>query len=366
MKHSKQKKPGFFDKVILALNLLFAVALLLSYLAPVTDPRNYPLIAVLGFGYQVLVLVNLLFAGYWLLRSWQYALLSLLCIVAGFSILASNFGFRAASPVAAVKQPGAIRLMQYNVRGFRGIGRYENDPTYTEILALIKKEQPDVIAFEEYTLRSGDSISITDSIKKALGTTYAYYKAFAGNKDVSSGVALFSKLQVAGSGYITSPPALQTRAIFIDVRYKGRIVRVYAVHLAAVDIRSDDKTRILNGGVDLGNTTFIKSKLTSAFIARSHQVAYIKDGVDSCTYPHIICGDFNDTPLSYAVNTLGDGLINAFAAKGSGLGVTYYSRFPKLQIDYILASPVFNVLNYEALDQEISDHKPVISDLIFK
>ena len=34
-------------------------------------------------------------------------------------------------------------------------------------------------------------------------------------------------------------------------------------------------------------------------------------------YPIIVCGDFNDVPVSYAYETIGAGLQNAFVEKGS-------------------------------------------------
>ena len=40
----------------------------------------------------------------------------------------------------------------------------------------------------------------------------------------------------------------------------------------------------------------------------------------SCPYPIIICGDFNDTPVSYAYQQLGDNMIDAFLESGNGIG----------------------------------------------
>ena len=90
----------------------------------------------------------------------------------------------------------------------------------------------------------------------------------------------------------------------------------------------------------------------------------IKDHAAQCPYPYIISGDFNDTPSSYAVNAMAQGLKNAFREKGSGFGRTYNGNFPNYQIDYIMASPQFEVADYQIIEKRLSDHYPVRSDLL--
>jgi endonuclease/exonuclease/phosphatase family metal-dependent hydrolase len=106
----------------------------------------------------------------------------------------------------------------------------------------------------------------------------------------------------------------------------------------------------------------VQNALTNAFIARSFQVALIKRQMEKCPYPYLIAGDFNDTPNSFSVNELGDGLKNAFMEKGSGFETTYYSTYP-LHIDHLFVSSQFDILSYQSIDKKISDHKPIIADL---
>lgn len=254
--------------------------------------------------------------------------------------------------------------MEYNVRTFQGLDRYATS-TQDEIVQIIKEKQPDIIALEEYVVRKSDKENITASINRVLNSKSHYFKTYRIASGDSSGIAIFSKLPVIDSGSVPAPEALQIHAAFIDVKYKDRMFRVYSIHLAAVEINANDKAQMLNGNLRLNETSFIQGKLISAFLMRSYQVRYIKNSLDSCPYPYIVMGDFNDTPNSYAVNTLGEGLKSAFAEKGSGWGVTYYSKFPKLQIDHILVNPQFEVLNYEAIDKRVSDHRPVVSDVLF-
>jgi len=69
-----------------------------------------------------------------------------------------------------------------------------------------------------------------------------------------------------------------------------------------------------------------------------------------------VCGDFNDVPNSYAYNTIGKGLQNTFAEKGSGIGRTFSGISPTLRIDNIFASEPFTVLQYTRIPKKMSDH----------
>lgn len=362
----KKKKAGksltILDKVVLIGNCICALCLLLSYLAPSTDPRDYTFIAILGFGYLPLLLANVFLAIYWAIRKKLYFLISILSILIGFNTILSHFQFNTNSATNKKNAKGTIRMMAYNVRNFKGIDRFEELPIQNEIFKIIKDEQPDIINFEEFNTKVADKGSITDSLKSILKSGYYFFKPFKISPGDSTGNAIFSKYPIIDTGSIPSPAILYTRTIFADIKYDNKTIRVYCIHLAAVTIKNEEKSKYLNGSISIGSSSFIGNKLASAFVARSLQVSRIKRHMEQCPYPYIVAGDFNDTPNSFSVNEIGDGLKNAFQEKGSGWESTYYSFYP-LHIDHIFVSPQFDILNYEAIDKKLSDHKPIISDL---
>ena len=153
------------------------------------------------------------------------------------------------------------------------------------------------------------------------------------------------------------------RGIYVDLKINNEIIRVYCIHLSAVQIKYEDKTQYLKGNnISLNSIDFIWNKLAGAFVFRSYQTDYIKRNIDKCPYSYIIAGDFNDTPNSYAFGELKGDLKDAFREKGSGFVTTYYSKYP-LQIDHVLVSPMFDVIAYQSIDKELSDHKPIVADL---
>ena len=82
-------------------------------------------------------------------------------------------------------------------------------------------------------------------------------------------------------------------------------------------------------------------------------------GVQTCALP-ILCGDFNDTPMSYVYSQLKEELVDAFEQGGSGYGYTFRPMHGTLRIDYILHSPELETESYK-VDEEVklSDHLPV-------
>ncbi len=93
------------------------------------------------------------------------------------------------------------------------------------------------------------------------------------------------------------------------------------------------------------------------------QADRIREEIDKSPYPVIVTGDFNDVPNSYAYHTIGNGLNNAFAEKGMGLGRTFSGISPVLRIDNIFADEKLEVLQYQVIKKKLSDHFPIVADL---
>lgn len=73
----------------------------------------------------------------------------------------------------------------------------------------------------------------------------------------------------------------------------------------------------------------------------------------------MVCGDFNDTPISYAHRTIQGPLKDAYAASGRGVGVTYNENFFWFRIDNILHSANMKPINCTVDKVRYSDHYPL-------
>ena len=99
---------------------------------------------------------------------------------------------------------------------------------------------------------------------------------------------------------------------------------------------------------------------------RSRQANIIREQIEQSPYPVIVCGDFNDVPMSYTYRTLASKLNDSFSEMGNGYSYTFCGFFDLLRIDYILSSKQFRTLSYEVLPIKLSDHYPVMARVIVK
>src|SRR5690606_15005223 len=120
-KRGRTKRLGFFNKAMLLANVLAAAALLFSYLAPIINPQTFWPIAFFGIAYLPLLIVNVLFAIYWVVRQIRLAGISVLAILLGWNTLQKHYGFGAKVPEKVMAAPDSahIRVLTYNVHFFR-------------------------------------------------------------------------------------------------------------------------------------------------------------------------------------------------------------------------------------------------------
>jgi endonuclease/exonuclease/phosphatase family metal-dependent hydrolase len=367
-----KKQLNLFDRFLLVINILLCISLLLSYLAPLASPAKYWIIAFFGLAYPVLLLCNVIFIIYWLVRKSIWVLLPLICIGIGWHVLNENIGLRFKTTPPSAKDTNTIRIMTYNVHNFKRYGSNNDISTKHEILQIIADESPDIIGIQEFYTRKRGQYDMLDSIQQIMHTDNYFYQVLESSNTETIGMAVFSRFPVIAHGLIglSADKTSDDQAIYTDIKKGNKIFRVYSIHLQSIGFDPVDY-QYLNGvshqgKTDMGSTKRLGSKLKLAFIKRSEQVMKIKQDAANCPYPYIISGDFNDTPTSYAVNQMSKGLKNAFCEKGSGLGRTYNGDFPNYQIDYIMASRAFDVLDYNIIEKKLSDHYPVCSDLSLK
>ena len=105
-------------------------------------------------------------------------------------------------------------------------------------------------------------------------------------------------------------------------------------------------------------------KLEASITRRPEQVDLVLKNIRSNNKASVVCGDFNDTPMSYTYNQLMKGRNDAFVEAGSGFGATYSFLWPALRIDYTLFPDNYTVTGHEIQRIGYSDHYPVITNFL--
>jgi endonuclease/exonuclease/phosphatase family metal-dependent hydrolase len=193
-----------------------------------------------------------------------------------------------------------------------------------------------------------------------------YLVEFRGN---FFGIATLSRYPIVEKGVVPFDREGTNMCIYTDIDYNGKIVRVYNMHLQSLHFKQTDleflKSLNFSDEQTLAGAKNIFSRFKHAFIRREEQAKTIREHINDCPYPVVLCGDFNDTPLSYSYELLKGDLIDAFQEKGTGIGSTYNGAFPLLRIDYVLHSANLQLHYFEKKKEDLSDHYPLVAYFTF-
>jgi endonuclease/exonuclease/phosphatase family metal-dependent hydrolase len=229
------------------------------------------------------------------------------------------------------------------------------------------------LCFQEFYYDDTKSFNTLDTLLQVQPARFKHIEHTATVKDVHHwGIATLSAYPIVNKGIIPFKDSTDNISIFTDVVFHSDTIRIYNLHLESIRFRKKDyeAIKILTGNEDqtnLDGPQLIISRMRRAFIRRARQTDAIRAHINSCPYPFIVCGDFNDTPNSYSYHQIAQNLGDAFREAGSGLGTTYIGMIPFLRIDYILyTKEKFDALNFKLIKKKLSDHYPLTATFKLK
>ncbi|MCF8225290.1 MAG: endonuclease/exonuclease/phosphatase family protein [Bacteroidales bacterium] len=360
-----------FRNLIKYLNYLAAFSLLISYSAPFIDPSKILFPAFFGLIYPYILLVNLIFLIYWIIRFRKELLISLLAIIIGWTHL-MNFlpmNFSGNNDIPSNNAPEWISIMSYNVRTFDKYKWSRSENSREGIFRIIKEESPAVICFQEfYTVnkKGRHEVDIIDRLK-----THPYnavYYARKSSPNTGIGIATFSKYPIVKTSRIPFDNTLN-QAVYTDIWVGNDTVRIFNIHLQSIKFAHNNYSFIDTLSLKYSNQQIkevkeIGMKLKDAFIQRSEQSIIIHRYIKNSPHPVIVAGDFNDTPVSFAYTRIKKGLHDAFREAGRGLGNTYAGDLPSFRIDFILYSKEIEATGFKRIKSRFSDHFPISARLV--
>ncbi len=342
-----------FGKIALALNIILVFITLGSYLSPGIDPDKVWFFSVLGLLYPILLILNVVFVVFWFLKDIKYSLISISILLIGYIHFRE---FWAISSPKKYDPTNSISVVSYNISN--AIGAYDKDIDKKKKLRkemshfLSRFQDEDIICMQEVGTYASEVLN------KAIP-----------NKNVhklDKGAIIMSKHQIIKKGEIDFG-TITNSCLWADLKIGLDTIRVYSIHLMSNSITLDADKVLDEPQLDTDKTWLgikgIFSKYVKNHIIRSKQAVLVKSHIDKSPHPTIICGDFNDTPLTYTYRKLSAGLVDNFTKAGNGLGTTFNGRIPLLRIDYILSDTSFEVQNFNVIKENFSDHYPVASIL---
>ena len=346
--------------ILFLVNILLALALAASYLSVYIPPDKYWLPSLFGMAYPFLLAGNLIFLLLWLLFKPRYALLSIGIIVIGWGYFTRFMQLKGES-----SEEANIKVVSYNVKHFVADTSGTQKENATKIISFLAEQNADIICLQEARLRKNSIFNLAQTVKDLESIKHYQFA----RSSTTYGSVTMTRYPIVNMGEIRFENT-RNISIYTDVLIDGDTVRIFNIHLQSYLIDPDKYSIIdspgLNEEKDIEEVKEMSRKFKDAFEMRAEQVREIRKYIDESPHNVILCGDFNDTPVSFSYRTLSDGLTDAFVSSGRGIGRTYIGKLPSFRIDYILHGDSFESYNFETLDYRMSDHLPVSCSLLKK
>ena len=362
----QKSRPGIVLKLFLLANILNSLALIGAYLATHISPNSFVYFSYFGLSYPIWLGLALLFIIFWIIFHRKYVWLSVITIFLGFSHLSHFYAINFSETPLMDK----VKVISYNVRIFNLYDLDNRVSKRNEVFDFLKEEDAGIYCFQEFYHQEGNGNFVTrDSMVKLLETPF-YHERYTHELTNQRyfGVATFSKYPIINKGEIPFDNDPNNFCIYSDILVNTDTIRVFNAHIGSLRFQDDDY-RFFNEDApeDLyhNNETGqrILRRLKVGFEKRALQAEKIAIEIEKSPYPIILCGDMNDTPVSYCYRQFNRLLNDAFVASGNGIGTTYIGEVPSNRIDYIFYSDDFRSNNFQTHDLECSDHKPISCEI---
>lgn len=346
--------------VLLAVTMSLCVALVIAYLTPVVSPATFGSLTIVGIFAPILYIGVVICLLVWMVMGrWKIAGVVALLLVPGLFRISDFYNVVYMRQVEQKPSRNSFTVMSYNVRGFRNDDSLRAMDNHVEYFA--ESDIADIVCFQEYALDM-PNVERMDSLFNARHAKL--YK-----KDVveSGEVVLrtYSRYPIISSGSISGEGS--GTSLWVDVIVgKNDTIRVFNNHLQSMNISSEDSSDIEQGRIfnDGDRMHSIVERIATNSSIRADYVDTLRMVIDNSPYRNVICGDFNDTPMSYVYRELKRGYLDAFEESGGGYGYTFRPMHGTLRIDYILHSKAFETESYFVDEQhELSDHLPITARL---
>lgn len=350
-----------FKKILMSLQVLVILAGVFGIAANYISPESTIIPAYFGLFFPFITLANLILLGAWFVIEKKYALIPLAVFILSFPYFNRTFTFSFGK-----KAEDSFKVMSFNVKNFDLYNWSGKTTTRAEIIKLVREESPDIACFQEFHDANKDGKRNFEAITDALEPCYSAFATTYDRDGTRFGVALFSKFEILEWKAITLVASKNNTALWADLLFPEDTVRVFNVHLQSINLEYDDYDYLEapNENQDPSSTRRILSKLNKGLATRAKQAEQLADSISQSPHPVLVCGDFNDGPMSYTYQNIKGNLQDAFVEKGIGFGRTYSElKLPILRIDFILADAEFKINQFQTLDGNLSDHHPIVSNL---
>lgn len=341
---------SFIEKILYIFNSISLLLLVFSYLSPYINPIYFWPISFVGLIFPILYVINILFIIYWIINFKRPIWANIIILTIGIG----NFKQYIGTSPSNLSNKENVKILTFNVRLFNKYNWLKELNIEKNINKFLENENADILCIQEF-----------DSSNKRTNLKYSYKHIGLKKQENEGNMAIYSHYPQLNKGIIKlNDRNKNNTCIYSDIIIKKDTIRVYNVHLASNWFNNSDYLFIknpMNKKIKQGIIGIV-NRMKESYKIRAIEVKVIKEHISKSPYSVIVCGDFNDTPLSYAYHSIKGDLIDAFGNSGKGIGNSFVN-IPALRIDYILHENKFNSSNYQKHTQVLSDHYPISCEI---
>lgn len=342
--------------MIAGANVTTILLMLLSGFSERIDPQSHALMSVAGLFFPFFLAANIAFLAFWVIVKVRWAWIPLAGLIACYLPVRNYLPVNSPSSHDA----GSLKVLSYNVWGFHG---WDDKQAPNPIYEYLAKEESDIVCLQEIPV--GDKSM--DDILKLTGGKYQYRDTAIMGKNREM-LCLLSKYPVLKKERADSDME-DPHSIAFYLSIDGDTVVVINTHLQTTNLSKDDRDKfrvMIDGDLERDSareeSKVLLQKLAASSVKRAPQVKALARYIQRQHLPVILCGDFNDTPVSYAHYQMVEQLEDCFVNSGNGPGFTYHHHGMRVRIDHIFCSDYWEPQGCY-VDNKISasDHYPVIT-----
>ncbi len=348
------------SNVIAVINSVVILLMIITGYSGYANPESFPFVSTWSLVFPFFLLANIVFFLLWLFINKKKMLLPL----AGLLLCIGPIRSYCPLNIPKSTPDDAIKILTYNTWSFGHLT--DEDFPDIPILKYIKDCDADIVCLQE---SAKPSIAI-DSVKSTL-SQYDYVGTLDDGEPADNDLIVFSKYPIKKKYTIPiESKGNSACAFWLDIN--GEEVILINVHLESYNLSKEDKDGYVDMLKDIkdrnidkdsikSESLFLSRKLSAVNAIRAKQTHVLLDFIKKNKDANIIlCGDFNDNPLSYTNHLLGEELTNCYVSSGNGPGWSFNEKGFNFRIDNIYCSK--NLQAYGAkVDNEAtgSDHYPL-------
>ena len=357
-----KKIKHFITSLLSAVSILAALLMVGVGYSDRLDPTDYPVLACAGMLFPAFVVLNIGILVFWLLVSWRRAMIPIVGLVLCYTPIRTFFPLHFNNDEVP---DSALKVMSYNVCGYSGLKRV--DHPVDSIVEYLRHEMPDIVCLQEDYRHNPDPFEQLKGVFPYNDTVHVNHN----RSGEMNAVGIHSRFPIVRKEYIAYESKSNGSAAFF-LLVDGDTVLVVNNHLESTHLSKDERQRykeVLMGEMESElakeEMHMIAGKLGVNMAIRAPQAEAVHRYIEEHSqYPIIVCGDFNDTPISYARQTIAQGMTDCFVSTGCGLGLSYNQKGFNLRIDHMMCSRHFKPYGCDIDNKmDASDHYPMICRL---